>query len=379
MSSESEQLQFLSTFLQRKKGKNVTKSEVVARIRKNYLFTDSARMTNTHKHVFRYASLFVRYEYLRQHTTFVPDKTSHALLLSCKAGPSTLIHFTHSGHGAILQALGFLKSLGFQTYQKSSTLYWETEQTLEMFNFKSTPEPEVYWIDSSSFDVFSDWSIPESVKWVVVDSTCWQILGKEFEFLSEKLKDHEVITVRSHVKLDMLGVEYAPLGSITLSSRALETTAGTFYQSARLLASTASPESIPPYLLEMKNLKLCLKRGKGFQKNHQIFTEIASEYLKEFQDVIFQFPPHGLYFYLAYKHCRYSVSEIQKHVLGLDDGFGLKSIESFGFDQFALQVYRPRRDPNFEMCIRISYGVQVQSKTHVRKFLKGILSFMNQP
>lgn len=372
MSLERE-LEFLSTFVHGKISAKATKAELVKRIREKYLFTDDARMTNVKKTVFKHASLFIRYDYLRQLTSFIPEKTSNAHLLSLKVSPSTLFHFTHSGQGAILQSLGFLKLQGFRTYHSKTNLYWETEQTLDLLSYKPSETPEIFWIDSSSFDVHSSWSVPPSTKWVVVDTTCWFIEGEEFKLLREKLSQHDVIAVRSHVKLDMHGVEYAPLGSITLSSKRLDLHSIPFYEAARLFGTTASPESIPPYLLDSASIKLALRRKNTFRKSHDLVKELASI---ASDDVTIQCPPHGLYFYLAFRKNSLELPEIQKKALIVAEEaeIDLRHLESFGFDFFGLQVFKPRRAQEFEKCLRISYGASGITKSKLKKLLDGLVA-----
>lgn len=375
MKGEEESRRLLAQYLKRKPGKNETKSEIVSAIRSSYLFTDLARMTNVNKRIFKHASLYIHYDYLRQLTSFMPEKGSLALQFSAKESSASLIHFTHSGHGAILQSLGILKASGCLSYSSPSTLYWETEQALEMLGFKTSTEPSVYWIDSSSLDVEGSWIIPNSVKWVVVDSTCWHVQGKEYKVLREKLKAFNVITVRSHVKLDMLGVEYAPLGSIILTSDQMDVHSQSFYQAARLFATTASPEAVPPYLLSAESLKLGAKRVKAFRKSHTIIQEIISN-RPILENVVIQLPPHGLYFYMAFRKSHLDIPSIHKKVKLLAEELevDIRGLESFGFDFFGMQIFKPNRDREFEVCLRISYGASGVGKVKIRKLFEKLLT-----
>lgn len=372
------QVAFLSAYLPKKASKAATTKSLVPQIRKRFLFTDGARMTNVEQKIFKHASLYIRYDYLRQQTSFVPEKTSLVKLFSAKNSPSEIYHFTTSGQAAILQALGLLMSLGQSSFQSPSTIYWETEQTFALLGFTQSKNPLVYWIDSSSFDVNCEWSIPQSVKWVVVDSTCWHVHGREFEVLRDRLKDYDVITVRSHVKLDMLGVEYASLGSIVLSARKLETIAELFYQAARLFGTTASPESIPPYLFEAKCLQLGQKRTQVFKKVHGMVQELMSELKVASPNIVTQFPPHGLYFYLALRSPSVDISQVQKKLKGLgqESRVEVRNVESFGFDFFGLQVFKPKREPEFDLCLRLSYGAGAVTKAQLRKLLLDVVGLV---
>jgi hypothetical protein len=104
--------------------------------------------------------------------------------------------------------------------------YWESLGffTLLEFAIKAAPETSgfVLYLDSSTAP--SGWfnkiePFLQGASWIVVDTTCWDLDAADFSFFLNYVKEKNIgpiMLVRSHQKLDCLGLEYGRLGSVLI-------------------------------------------------------------------------------------------------------------------------------------------------------------------
>ena len=112
---------------------------------------------------------------------------------------------------SIFAVLFNLSKVGKYIIEYDNDIYFETQKLIKTmkFNFGT----KITYMDTISDRFQFDCNKRNSI--VIIDTTCYH--PHKFKKLIDKLIDNNnfVILVRSHVKLDMFGLEYSFLGSIT--------------------------------------------------------------------------------------------------------------------------------------------------------------------
>ncbi len=119
--------------------------------------------------------------------------------------------FTNCGMSAIYVLLNSLKKSGRFKLIYEKDAYFETQKIIKQFGMNKGKK--VFYYDSIS-DFFT-FDINCKNRLVIMDTTCYH--PHDYKNCIMKLLNNNniVILVRSHVKLDMLGLEYSYLGSIS--------------------------------------------------------------------------------------------------------------------------------------------------------------------
>lgn len=225
--------------------------------------------------------------------------------------------FVNSGMAAIRAAIDGLSGLTSETLltlQAPADSYFESSSLLSRTTgIRAMPvessssfdtHADIWWIDSVS-KLFSvpaliSKNAPPAV--ACVDTTCFEADHPALVDLVATLlrRDIVVVLVRSHTKLDGLGVEYARLGSISLlvAPEASLSTRGIFQKLILVIreaiaqcGSCCEPHHIPPYLGTNVFFHLNRLRLESLRESGKIITsrlaELYGERLLGFQHELF--------------------------------------------------------------------------------------------
>jgi len=205
---------------------------------------------------------------------------------------------------------------------------------------------------------------PGSVDLLLVDGTCWGVDSPRFLQLARATSQLgvPVIFLRSHQKLDFLGVEYGRLGSaVFLASpmapavghqltSALHTSSATM---ARLLGSAMVPGFLVPCAGDPAFLALNRRRQDGIRAaNHR-----AAELLAPLNPATYH---HQLFLTLqpyGENPVAQGTFEVEVEALAAtaaQEGLAVRRATSFGFDFTALTVF-PDADSG-QACLRVAFA-----------------------
>lgn len=276
----------------------------------------------------RYAyNIPIRYDYQRiRH--FLESKRPLKYIypgLKLPRSSTTYGMFTSSGQNTItcmFQVLRLIKKeAGLHIFDNA---YWETLVFLKKHNFKFTEgkikkNSKILYFDSSTHRKES----PEillndlnNVELLIIDSTCFPFNSKDLEKIIKMAYSKGVVCllIRSHMKLDCLGLEYGRLGSIAviwnskhsrshkLSKSFLSAFQGAFQGMASLYGVPASTSQFYPFLTSKSFLKVNSEWLKTIQKNNRFVVDSLKE------DPIFKNGPfqltsfkHNFFFWISFR------------------------------------------------------------------------------
>ncbi len=136
----------------------------------------------------------------------------------------------------------------------------------------SADEPAALWLDSY---VAPNWhrldrlDLPRAPYLLLVDSTCWSRRSRRTEALANWALRRRVplVLLRSHLKLDSLGMEYGRLGSAVFLGFPDDILADTCRDVARTLGVGALPLLLPPFQGDARFQELSDQRLARLQEN----------------------------------------------------------------------------------------------------------------
>lgn len=211
----------------------------------------------------------------------------------------------------------------------------------------------VNWLDSSvrtSYDRLLS-AMEVDVDLIVFDTTCfWRDSGKIGHAIRRALRARiPIVLVRSHAKLDNLGVEYGRLGSLVLvipasastsRSRFADSLIARMHDSVRLLGAAPTLANFPPFEHGSDYLNCSALRTASIIRNARgmargLMSQWRSAKVRSFQ--------HGLYVTVATAD-NATVDEMKAAAddLAIElaaQGFPVRHAGSFGFDFVAVEAY----------------------------------------
>lgn len=267
--------------------------------------------------------------------------------------------FTNCGMSAIYSLLLSFKMFGNYNFVKEKDIYFETNKLLKLL--KLNKGKKIYYYDTISDNYHFD--INKQNKIIIIDTTCYH--SHDFTGCINKLINNSniVILVRSHIKLDMLGLEYSSLGSVSyiipdkISFKRFDDIKKIIKNNLEIagnIGMLATENNIFPLLNDAKLIRLNKERIRRINHNNDIFyaENKKIETLK------------------SHKHELFTTLIVgEKDTARLIDFVKEKAINSkglffyspsFGFDYIAVDTYYDTLSKN--NTIRISIGdVSIQT------------------
>jgi hypothetical protein len=279
-------------------------------------------------------------------------------------GVAGKIFYTSSGISALAAALSVLRRLGHDTVSTTPGHYPETAELADMLGLNIETDAE-----SHSSVVLLDSASPSTLRWpgllasarvTLFDTSCYAgTSGRIHTWLNRARRQSPVILVRSHAKLDTLGVEYGRLGSVTIHpgpngwSPELDDMAAGIEDAIRLFGAAPTPVSFPPFVGDQNYIPLTRQRIAQIMRNSRLAFKILSEHGVDVQR--FQ---HGLYLTAAIPGftTREDVAALAETIADklASRGLPVRHAGSFGFDFIGLEWFCQAQSD--ETVLRISAG-----------------------
>ena len=244
--------------------------------------------------------------------------------------------------------------------------------------------PRVVLIDSAAGAIpHAGDPMPRDVALVVFDTTCfWQSSGRIRRVVRwARRHDVPIALVRSHAKLDCLGIEYGRLGSIVLTWRRkatpplLPALVREARDAVRLLGAAPIPAHFPPFSGTTDYREVSAPRTAALIRNtRRLFRSLRESPLRAGVKIY----PHGLYVTIA-PGARLRVSDVKRAVTALceslaAEGLPVRHAGSFGFDFVAVEWFP---DPlSRRNVIRIAPGDVAESAIH--QVARGIVRWFSR-
>lgn len=265
-------------------------------------------------------------------------------------------YFLKSGQAAVnILWLYLFEALSNIQILNPSKIYHESKSFFEYMKSRvSGKEQPIVYVDSLSWGLHQKeefCSHLKNAKFVIIDSTCWEMNSEEMAFLLLETKkcNYPCFVVRSHVKLDSLGAEYGLLGSLFIyknnSEIDWEELDKRFKKLISVMRYAASYTDLYPFWTKASFKDLVHKRTEIIKANTRWVADKIEKELKE--DVIVERFPHDLYCYLHVKK-----NSARRNILKVIEmnHHGLTFADSFGFDFMSLTFVSSEEQNIWRLC-----------------------------
>jgi hypothetical protein len=228
-----------------------------------------------------------RIKYTYQRSGFNIENKNHLELiyqnLNLPRDHSSHAFWTHCGQAAISLLFNTLANYKdkfcFQTFPKD--IYFETTLFLDdndIFDIKGQTN-KILFIDSSTLEKgdWDDLKLGEGLALIIFDTTAYPLSSPRILRVLNIALDHNVpcVLVRSHLKLDSLGMEYSRLGSMCLvygnQNELCIFLLEKYPNALRFMGGYASPEQLYPFYLDSE-----------YQRKNNIRLSIVNESNRQF-------------------------------------------------------------------------------------------------
>ncbi len=269
--------------------------------------------------------------------------------------------YTTSGMSALAALFTALAQEGPPTIRAARAGYGETRELVQRFGGRlrlapwsrtrgrADDAPCAVLVDSVSDIIpFRDDPLPRAARLVIFDTTCFAAASGRIRRVVAWARRHDVplALVRSHAKLDALGIEYGRLGSIVLSWRRAGPAAYSrglvreCRDSVRLLGSAAIPAHLPPFVGTPEYRRASAARTAAIMRNARLLARRLRA--TPLRDAV-KLYPHALYLTLA-PRAELRVQDVKRTVGAFSEalsaeGLAVRHAGSFGFDFTALEWF----------------------------------------
>ena len=252
--------------------------------------------------------------------------------------------FTNCGMSSIFSAFYALKKLGYDI-DYLNNIYVETQRLLDDYIPKLKGNKKCLFVDTLSYiplnEVIKKINL-NSYDIYIIDTTLYT--SKEIKNIVNKFisQNKILILLKSHTKMDMLGCEWANVGSICVISNN-KNILNILIKEIRIILSIiggfAYPNSIPLYWSKKEFKKITIDRNETIKKNTMYVFEKLRKLLSKLEIIK---PPHNMFIiikpnkFIDYKELEASLHEYCENsklsgLVNYADSFGL---DCFGFNGY---------------------------------------------
>jgi hypothetical protein len=273
-------------------------------------------------------------------------------------------YYTNSGMAALAAVLTATRRLDLSRLAATPGHYPETAELAEMLDLAletQTPSTKsVVLLDSAAADTASWQALIEKATLTVFDTSCFAARSHQIEKWVRRARSKgPVIMVRSHAKLDSLGVEYGHLGSIVVvpaaagSGDGLRILAGHIADAIRVLGVTPALVYFPPFAGEPTHVRLSRQRVAQIIRNSRLLHRVLT--VAGLPARLFR---HGLYVTVGLPgfETREALEELADDMAEklASDGLPVRHAGSFGFDFVGLEWFE--ESSSKRLVLRIASG-----------------------
>ena len=305
---------------------------------------------NNFNSIYKYNYEYQRYDSTLSYKNFVETfyniKKSHSKVLFCNSGMSAITSLLYSIYYSTNYAIEYSKDI-----------YFETQKLIGIIYNNRNIRKKILFLDSISINF--NFTIKNIKKYniIVIDTTCFHSHAFS-KIIKCILKLNKIcILVRSHTKLDMLGLEYSTQGSITyllpstISKNNMNQIKKIIKFNLEFISNTGLgliENNIFPLLNDEKTIKLNKNRIDRIVQNNKYFFE-------NLKNIVLILPNHSLFTYLKIES-KTSLLEMNDSLkkFCMTNNILCKYSPSFGFDYISLDTYYDYNSLNY--TIRISIG-----------------------
>lgn len=293
------------------------------------------------------------------------------------------VFFTNSGMSAIYSFLSSISMIEKVSMTIMGDTYVETKKIIEKLkiSYNQISNFQILYLDTTNkyplFQILDSTDL-SNYQIIAIDTTCY-----DYDELSRLSKYYSTsnslfVLLRSHMKLDMLGTEYAKLGSIVYIKKNEtvpweENLITENKEFLSLIGGFAYPEDIPVFWKNKKTFKLNAKRIKQIKHNAVIMYKLFEQKLK----CKIVLPYHQLFLLIDCVE-RDSFCSLQENLFDFTNKHAdITYSGSFALDYFAIDAYMEEKE---KLYIRVSpndsFEEDVLDKTarianYIRGFYEG--------
>ena len=274
------------------------------------------------------------------------------------AGPALVTYFTNGGMAGLAATFTALNSLGLTKVSLPPGCYSETPELLEFLRLTGLQNggasEEVCVVDSAAPSLAGWEQKAARAKVLVVDTSCYvSSSGRLREWIRLAREGRQsLVLVRSHTKLDNLGVEYGRLGSIVVIHSEIDGLLTALDDAVRLLGAAPAPVQFPEYADKQEFQRLCRQRvHQMIRVTRTLRSELSAA---GYAPAYYQ---HGLFTTVAVGDgTQQGVEETAREIAAQlrERGLSVRHAGSFGFDFVGLEWFNDTRVER--VMLRISGG-----------------------
>jgi len=313
--------------------------------------------TSRNNQSFKYDGLDIKYEYQRYDMKI---KQKDFMKIFYDLDINNYKYFlTNCGMSAIFTAFYSLSKHGFNIEYKNN-IYIETQRFLdEYINTNKDNKKKCVLLDTLSFkhldDVLDD-KLIDNYDLIIIDSTVYT--PSELKGLINRIldKNKNLILIKSHTKMDMLGIEWSPVGSVCIISndkKFVDEIELEFRIVLSIIGGYAYPNSIPLYWSNKDFVEVTENRSKVIKKNGELVYKKLKEALPNIEIIK---PPHNM-FILIKPNVFIDYETLEKDLHKYTEETKYKGLinyaDSFGLDVLGINGYFENMAADTEV-IRIS-------------------------
>ena len=262
--------------------------------------------------------------------------------------------FTNCGMASIFAVLTSFSLVGKYNISFANDIYFETQKIIKNLSGFKNRRKKIYYLDTISDSFTFDCNIKNAI--IIIDTTCYS--SNSFKQMIKKMLNNNCfcILVRSHTKLDMLGLEYSSLGSIVyllperLKQQKIIEYKKIIEKSMEILSCLgmfAQERNIFPLLNDLSMIELNQQRIKRIQYNNEYFYKSTNN----------RFHLHNHKLFLTTNNFNnYSIDFLKSKIIEFTTNNSdiCMFSGSFGFDYIAIDTFMDLIEK--KNVIRISIG-----------------------